>query len=206
MAHLPAWRNFGILEGRHGEYRLTDRGLDIAIAGSGTEKHTVAVQAAALAPAIHRKIWGKYGGHLPSDANLRYFLERERRFTATAIRQFIPQLRATLEFAGVRQGQEIDDSEAVSDRPDPSDPNRGMRRQQASPGVSLSGNQLQRTRGVPLPVLEADGSIQIVNIPHLSETAFDFLKGLLDQYKAAIVRVSPDNNVTAAGKPAMLSE
>ncbi len=46
----------------------------------------------------------------------------------------------------------------------------------------------------------------IVNIPHLSETAFDFLKGLLDTYKAAIVRVSPDNNVTEAGKPAMLND
>lgn len=113
-------------------------------------------------------------------------------FAATAIKQFIPQLRATLEFAGVRQGQEIDDTEAVSDRPDLSDPNRGMRIQQSSPDVSLSGNQLQRTKGVPLPLIEADGSIQIVNIPHLSETAFDFLKGLLDTYKAAIVRVSPD--------------
>ncbi len=108
------------------------------------------------------------------------------------MKQFIPQLRATLEFAGVRQGQEIDDSEAVSDRPDPSYPNRGMRMQQSSPDVSLPGNQLQRTKGLPLPVFETDGSIQIVNIPHLSETAFDFLKGLLDTYKAAIVRVSSD--------------
>ena len=50
------------------------------------------------------------------------------------------------------------------------------------------------------------GQETIVNIPHLSETGFDFLKGLLDTYKAAIVRVSPDNNATEAGKPAVLNE
>lgn len=41
---------------------------------------------------------------------------------------------------------------------------------------------------VPLPVLDVAGSIQIVNIPHLSEAGLEFLREALDTYKPAIVR------------------
>lgn len=39
-----------------------------------------------------------------------------------------------------------------------------------------------------LPVLEIDGSILVVEIPRLSESAFEFLKTMLDRYKPAIVK------------------
>lgn len=40
---------------------------------------------------------------------------------------------------------------------------------------------------VPLMVLESDGSLQVVVIPHLSEQGFKFLRELLVRYKPAIV-------------------
>lgn len=42
--------------------------------------------------------------------------------------------------------------------------------------------------GVPLVIMETDGSFRIVDIPVMSETAFQFFKELLEQYKPAIVR------------------
>lgn len=41
---------------------------------------------------------------------------------------------------------------------------------------------------VPLPILDYDGTLRIVPIPHLDEAGFDFLIDQLGAYKAAIVQ------------------
>lgn len=42
-----------------------------------------------------------------------------------------------------------------------------------------------------LPIVDG-GNVSIVNIPKMSQAAFDFLKTQLDVYKAAIVRSESD--------------
>jgi hypothetical protein len=57
------------------------------------------VKQAALTPVIHRTVWYKYAGNLPSDQTLSYFLKTEKGFTDVAVKEFIPQFRATVAFA-----------------------------------------------------------------------------------------------------------
>ena len=59
----------------------------------------VAIQEAALHPAIHRELWEKYHEDLPPDDNLRWELTRNLRFTETGANEFIPVYRATIAFA-----------------------------------------------------------------------------------------------------------
>ena len=56
--------------------------------------------------------------------------------------------------------------------------------------ITRNNQPVDSAKAVSLPVLETDGSIRIVDIPYLSEEAFEFLENLLDTYKAAIVRHS----------------
>lgn len=114
---MAALRSFGLIEGRHGECRLSDRGLDVAIAEPGSEKYVNALRQAALSPDIHRDIWEKYDRSLPSDSTLRYYLERDRGFTLRAIKQFIPQFRSTLEFAGIGPGEDVSDPKELHSTP-----------------------------------------------------------------------------------------
>jgi hypothetical protein len=57
------------------------------------------IQKAALLPPIHKEIWSRYRGTLPSDQNLRYTLIQDRSFTETGANEFIQEFRATIAFA-----------------------------------------------------------------------------------------------------------
>lgn len=58
-----------------------------------------AIREAALAPRIHRELWDKYGGSLPSDANLEHELVVNRSFIRSAAQELIKELKATMAFA-----------------------------------------------------------------------------------------------------------
>jgi hypothetical protein len=61
------------------------------------------IEEAALRPTIHAELWADFDreGSMPSEANLRHRLRFEHSFTDNALREFIPQLRSTLQFAGL---------------------------------------------------------------------------------------------------------
>lgn len=67
----------------------------------------------ALTPTIHSELWKKYGAALPSDATLRYELITERGFTDLAVREFIPQFRATIAYAGLTASDNLVDNETA---------------------------------------------------------------------------------------------
>lgn len=103
---LAALKQYGLLEeARSGSYRqvrLTDRALNILLdEREGSPEKIEAIQAAALSPKIHEELRSKYDGHIPSDENLRYYLRVERHYTDSAVAEFVPQFRATMEFAGL---------------------------------------------------------------------------------------------------------
>lgn len=64
-------------------------------------KRLQAIKTAALSPKIHREIWDKYNGRLPSDTSLRIYLltERDVPFNKDQVDRFISQLRGTIAFA-----------------------------------------------------------------------------------------------------------
>jgi hypothetical protein len=61
---------------------------------------------AALRPEIHRRLWERFGGSLPSDSNLHHTLIFEYGFTDNGATEFIKQFRATIAFAELTEDDE----------------------------------------------------------------------------------------------------
>jgi hypothetical protein len=62
-----------LLEGR-GQVQLTELAQQILFSEEGSPEWLRRIREAARTPAIHKEIWAKYDGELPSDQNLRYYL------------------------------------------------------------------------------------------------------------------------------------
>ena len=101
---IAALRHFGLLEGR-GQVRLTELAHTILFSEVGTPEWLKQIREAALNPAIHREVWTKYDGKLPSDQNLTYYLVVERGFAESGAADLIRELRTTLEFARLLDGE-----------------------------------------------------------------------------------------------------
>lgn len=99
---LAALKKFGLTkdEGTGSSRVASVSDLAVDILGNPDKKARLdAVREAALTPRIHRELWEKYGSTLPSDANLRWELTRQRGFTETGADEFIPEYRATIAYA-----------------------------------------------------------------------------------------------------------
>lgn len=70
-------------------------------------ERTQAIQTAALAPTIHRELWDRYAGSLPGNDTLSTYLRVDRAFTDSAVKEFVPQFRATIAFAGLVSGATV---------------------------------------------------------------------------------------------------
>jgi hypothetical protein len=71
---------------------------------------------AALLPPIHRELWEKYRGSLPSDANLKHTLKFEYGFTDVGAHEFAREFRSTIAFARLEEDS-VDASGAAGDFP-----------------------------------------------------------------------------------------
>lgn len=129
---VAALKQFGLLseEGSKEDRtaRLTELALDILISESDESPARLsAIKTAALSPPIHRKIWDKYGGNLPSKQTLRAFLIRDMEFNDTQVDRFIRQLFITVNFARLDEpdtiydeGQEDEESSSMDSPAAPS--------------------------------------------------------------------------------------
>lgn len=116
MLAIAALRAFGLLVDVKGQadsmVKLSGTGLDIATDyDEGSEGWKESVKRAALTPKIHNEMWTKYGSHLPPEGELKRYLVRERGFNDNAVGNFIAEYKATIEFAGLGEGDIIDDKE-----------------------------------------------------------------------------------------------
>ena len=114
LVAIAALKKFGLIQDEgHGEARvarLTDLALSIIEdpRPDSVEKAR-AIQRAALMPKLHKELWDKYEGGLPSDATIEYYMVREKAFLPESAKQFIRLFRRTIAFAG------LDDSATVSE-------------------------------------------------------------------------------------------
>ena len=145
---LSTLRGFGLIEVHGNEIRLTELALDILQDGRAeSPKRIRSIRRAALYPKIHATVSEHYGGTIPSDETLRFYLLRDQGFTDKGADVFVKQFRATLAFAfagienGVRlpkgEGEEKEGGSATSERYPP--PTTGWnRRTSASEQVRCS--------------------------------------------------------------------
>lgn len=111
---IAALKQFGLVKeegsGDDRQVRLSERALDYLLADND-DGIRAALQAAALAPPIHKKIWETYPNGLPSDATLKSYLIRTLDFNDAYVDGFIKKLRATLAFAELVKSDKIDQGE-----------------------------------------------------------------------------------------------
>lgn len=116
---LSALKKFGLAtdegSGDKRKARLTDDAVSILIDDreESEERHRL-IREAALKPSIHQELWEKYGTELPSDANLKYELRKERHFSEPGADEFIEEYKRTLEFAKLAESDKL--SEEIGDK------------------------------------------------------------------------------------------
>ena len=117
---VAALKKFGLMtdEGKGTERRgrLTHLAVDI-IANPDQRARAAAIKQAALMPSAHRELWGRYGNTLPSDANLRWELVRQRGYTEGGAADFIRGYKQTVTFAQLETSDRPSDA-ATSDADD----------------------------------------------------------------------------------------
>lgn len=112
---VSALKQFGLLIEEPGNgirrVRLSPLALDLMVHEDENDLHRCELlKRAALNPKIHREIWDKYGGKLPSDTSLKIYLLREREgvpFNKDQVDRFISQLRDTIRFANLAPDDKI---------------------------------------------------------------------------------------------------
>lgn len=116
---VAALKKFGLLtdEGKGAERRgrLTHLAVEI-IANPDQQARVAAIKQAALMPTAHRELWDRYGNQLPSDANLRWELVRQRGFTENGADDFIRGYKQTIAFAQLETSDRLPGIETDSDR------------------------------------------------------------------------------------------
>ncbi|MEU1808720.1 hypothetical protein O7622_08785 [Micromonospora sp. WMMD1076] len=189
---VAALKKFGLLtdEGKGAERRgrLTHLAVDI-IANPNQSARNAAIKQAALMPSAHRELWDRYGNELPSDANLRWELVRQRGFTEGGAEDLIRGYKQTVAFAQLEASDrasrvDTDDTRGESDHETKSElhePDLLMTSSQASdvrPSSSASR--------FPIPVFNGAKVVIEGDFP-LSEEDWNQFMAVLSAMKPALV-------------------
>jgi hypothetical protein len=205
---LAALKKFGLLvdegSGDGRTARLTDLALDILLdAREDSAAREEAIRRAALTPSIHRELLEQNDGILPpSDAGLLFHLTRERGFTEGAARELIRELRGTLAFAQLADGNYVSRQEPDKPAAAPTEVDSHKSSTTAAAGVPAgargSGPATERLsadssssvadRAYRLPLVSTEVVIQ-GEFP-ISEADWEQLRRLLDVMKPGLTRVT----------------
>lgn len=199
---IAALKQFGLVveegSGDDRQVRLTERALDILPQTNADEAvFDKAVKAAALAPAIHKKIWDHYKGILPSDGSLRVHLIRRLEFNDTYADRFIKQFRATLAFAQLTEGDKIDnEGDDAEDDGDDSPPDMlGQLIGDPFPRKKPKGSPPKPTTGPAmkdLPITLPSLAVAVLRVPvPMTDDDFQALSTMLAAFKPSLTK-KPD--------------
>jgi hypothetical protein len=103
---------FGLMKdegmGDRRKLQLTPAAVRIILNPNPAEREST-LKEAALAPKIHRQMWQRWGGSLPSDESLRFTLlsEWEPKFNVNSVDSFIKQFRSTIAFAKLVESDKV---------------------------------------------------------------------------------------------------
>lgn len=192
LVTLAALKRFGLLttEGA-GKARLSKLARSIILdERDDSPERDTAIKKAALMPGIHRELWDKYQGQLPSNATLRHFLRLEKGFTDGAADELIRQFRDTVSFAQLSESDELSD-EFQDD---------GQGESSADDGVTgaTATRESQRRRqdsrtdtpvAIHFPVV-GGATVTLNTTAPLTEAAWDQMMVVLGAMKAGVV--APD--------------
>jgi len=191
---VAALRKFGLVEyegiGDARKVKLTPLAVQI-LNHPDPDRRSQAVKQAALRPEIHRELWEKYQGRLPSDDTLRWELERERDFSRSGAAEFIPEYRQTIAFARLSESDSVEpqtpesedenvDQDGAGDGGSVGD--GGKRPRKLVGGMSHSG-----VLTIPVPVI-GGSPITVEGIFPVTEAAWEQFLAVLNAMKPGLVR------------------
>ena len=190
LVALSALVKFGLLSdngvGKNRRLRLTDLALKILLDDRPDSSERLALmREAALTPSIHKELWDKYQGALPSDLNLRFCLRTEKRFQDNAADELIKEFRKTLDFTKLGEsaiispkGEEKPDPEGELEMPDLlTDNKHGMAQGQEKKAETSKQDisNLQRTtKQMPIPLTNAPWGVLQLPYPMTEEDWQEF--------------------------------
>ncbi len=195
---LAALIKFGLLAdegaGATRQGRLTDLALRILLEEAGSATRDEAVQRSALLPAIHRDVWDRYAGALPSDATLRLWLIRDRGFTPNGSDEFIGEIKRTFAFAGLVSSDRVAEAGAgpVTEEPRGMPPSSTRKLPRESRSVEPVFRPVERapaTRSILLPL--GVGWATLEGPFPLSEEAWSLMISELTAMKPGLVATAP---------------
>jgi hypothetical protein len=232
MVTIAALIQFGLLESEgSGDARrvwLTDLAHRI-IRDDRPEspERTALIRDAALRPPIHRELWERYSGSLPSNDNLRYMLKFDRSFTDSGADAFIRELRRTIEYANLPGADDMSDDmshegdyDAASDTVTPPPPRVAdympdvVARSYTREARAYDPRTVQRLmveraarqtgggrRSLPLPILSSP-DWPVLSLPtRITEADWDQMLSVLMAMKPGIVAPpKPESSDVAAGE------
>jgi len=102
---LSALRQYGLLEDKGGDYRISDLANNLLHLSENSEERQAAVREAAQKPNIFREILSIYPDGLPSDETLKNFLISKKGFNPDSVDRFVRVFRGTIELAKLTGGQ-----------------------------------------------------------------------------------------------------
>jgi hypothetical protein len=193
---LAALKKFGLIEDEGSrdrrQVKLTPLALRIMLdEREQSPEREAAIKTAALSPAIHRELRDRYPGSLPGDETISTFLRVDRAFTDSAVKEFVPQFRATMAFA------KLDVPDTLSrDDEDKDDSSEGAAIQEhvttPTPTTLDPPKQLKRERSqdAPLPVnvpLARGGWATLQISERMTDAEWDQFMAVLTAMKPGLV-------------------
>jgi hypothetical protein len=192
QATLSALIKFGLLAdegaGANRKARLTPLALRILLdQRPDSPERAAAIKEAALSPGIHKELWKKYQGALPPDADLSYYLRKDREFLDDAATNLIKEFRRTLAFAKMSETDSI--SPKAQDKTEPdgeltmAPPPAINPPSSQSQSVHKSSEQSQQvTRTVQIPLTGAPWAMLQIPYP-MTEENWEEMKSFLELMK-----------------------
>ena len=151
---LAALRGFGLIEKHGNSLALSSKALAIIQdRRSGSGERVDAIRSAAMQPKVHADVWEHFGGQVPSDENLHFYLTDEKAFTNKGADQFIKQFKATMEFSNLADGGILSPDESTDKEVESATSGHGFLVAQSSPTVpdtlTLEATMIQDTLTLP---------------------------------------------------------
>ncbi len=138
---------------------------------------------AALRPEIHRKLWDRFGGSLPSDSNLHHTLIFEYHFTDNGATEFIKQFKETIAFAQLGE----DDAPSTQEVSLPMIVSRADPAARRVPETVTTYVPSPSGRALPIPIMGSDQWPTLYLPSRISEADWNQMIAVLQAMKPGIV-------------------
>jgi hypothetical protein len=161
-----------------------------------SQERDAAIRKAALLPAIHNQLWRKYGGDLPSDQNLRFYLIRDLKFTEAGASEFIGEFKRTIAFANLTANDGLSDpiDDKLDDEDEDSMPDLVEQSRETTlkpPQPPAGGGRQPQIREVPIPI-QGDSWPALKAAFPMTEEAWTQMIAVLTAMKPGLVAPKKD--------------